>query len=59
LGGETITLVALRPRGAVPRKHRRHENGLYARVWRKGKITFAIVGPKASLDEWRPLFDVP
>jgi hypothetical protein len=58
-GQDEVTLVAMRPREAVRRKHHRETEALYGRTWRRGRIEFAIVGPVATRDRWRPMFRVP
>jgi hypothetical protein len=58
-GQDEVTLVAMRPREAVRRKHHRETGVLYGRTWRRGRIEFAIVGPHATRDRWGPIFGVP
>jgi hypothetical protein len=58
-GDDHVSLVALRPREAVRRKHWMQTETLYGRTWRRGKVEFAIVGPLATRDRWRRSFDVP
>jgi anti-sigma factor RsiW len=59
VGGDRITLVVQRAREAVPRRHRRVDEGLMAVSWRKGAFTFVAVGPEASAERWRAVLGVP
>jgi hypothetical protein len=59
IAGHEVSVVALRPREAVRRKHRKHEDGMLCVSWRKGKLTYAVVGPEASFREWGPVVGVP
>lgn len=58
-GDDEVSLVALKPREAVRRKHQLETETLYGRTWRRGKVEYAIVGPRDTRGRWRPLFKVP
>jgi hypothetical protein len=59
VGGDEVTLMAMRAWDAPPRKYRRHDGDDLAVSWRRGPWTLVAVGPAAKADLWKAPLDVP
>jgi hypothetical protein len=59
VGGDQVTLMAMRAWDAPPRKYRRHDGDDLAVSWRRGPWTLVAVGPAAHADSWKAPLHVP
>jgi len=59
IGGDEVTLMAMRAWDAPPRKYRRHDGDELAVSWRRGPWTLVAVGPAAGADRWKAPLHVP
>lgn len=59
IGGEEVTLMAMRAWDAPPRKYRRHDGDELAVSWRRGPWTLVAVGPADKADRWKAPLHVP
>lgn len=59
LGGDEVTLMAVRAWDAPPRKYRRHDGDELAVSWRRGAWTLVAIGPAAEEARWKASLHVP
>jgi hypothetical protein len=59
VGGQEVTLMAMRAWDAPPRKYRRRDGDELAISWRRGPWTLVAVGPAAEEARWKASLDVP
>ncbi|MBT8494992.1 MAG: hypothetical protein KJO07_18225 [Deltaproteobacteria bacterium] len=57
VGGQPVTLMALKVRDTPRRKRRLVDDELIAQKWRVKKWTFIAVGPRDIADRWRPVVE--